>query len=165
NYGAEMAAKVSAVPGARWHFLGSVQRRLVPALAPHVAVWQSVDRVDEGLAIARAAPGAAVLVQVNVSGEPQKGGVAPAATAALVEQLQGAGLDVRGLMAIGPLGPPEAAREGFRQLARLGRQLALTELSMGMSDDLEVGVQEGATIVRVGRALFGPRPAPGQARN
>ena len=93
-----------------------------------------------------------------MSGEPQKGGTDPDATAGLVARLRGLGLDVRGLMAIGPMGQPESARPGFRRLAELARQLGLTELSMGMSDDLEVAVEEGATMVRIGRSLFGDRP-------
>ena len=141
----------------RWHFLGRLQRNKVRAVAPIVWLWQSVDRLPLAEEIAERAPGAAVLVQVNVSGEPQKGGCPPAETGALVDAAGRLGLDVRGLMAIGPLGPPEAAREGFRLLARLGRDLSLEELSMGMTEDLEVAVQEGATMVRVGRALFGTR--------
>ena len=72
--------------------------------------------------------------------------------------------DVRGLMAVGPLGPPESARPLFRSLTRLADQLGLPERSMGMTDDLEVAVQEGATMVRIGRALFGPRGPRPRAR-
>jgi pyridoxal phosphate enzyme (YggS family) len=143
------------VAGARWHFLGRLQRNKVRQLAPWIACWQSVDRAELGAEIARRAPGARVLVEVNVGEEQQKGGCAPAEVAALVDRLRAEGLDVAGLMAV----PPHDDDPG-RWFARLREQavgLGLTELSMGMTDDFEVAVEEGATIVRVGRALFGPR--------
>jgi pyridoxal phosphate enzyme (YggS family) len=165
NYAGELLAKHEAAagraPAPRWHFLGHVQRRKVRSIAGVVHLWQGVDRQAAGVEIARRAPGASVLVQVNVSGEAAKNGCRPDETRALVDDLGALGLGVAGLMAMGPAGPPEAARPGFRQLAALADELGLAERSMGMSDDLEVAVQEGATMVRVGRALFGPRsPAP-----
>lgn len=144
--------------GPRWHFLGAVQRNKVRRLAPHVHLWHGVTRFSEGAEIARWVPGAGVLVQVAPS--PERRGVSPAAVRDLVPKLEDLGLDVRGLMAMGPGGAPEDSRPGFRRLAELGATLGLRELSMGMSDDLEVAVQEGATIIRLGRALFGPRPEP-----
>jgi pyridoxal phosphate enzyme (YggS family) len=153
------------VPRPRWHFVGRIQRNKIGALAPIVDLWHSVDRVEAGTAIARAAPGAAVLAQVNTSGEPQKGGCAPRAAPALVAALRDAGLDVRGLMTIGPLGEPDAARRAFRSLRELADDLALPERSMGMTADLEIAIEEGATIVRVGTALFGSRPGRRQAEH
>ena len=123
-----------------------------------VALWQAIDRTVVGDAIAGRQPGAAVLVQVNVTAEPGKHGCPVSEAPALVARLRGLGLDVRGLMAVGPAGDPELARPGFRRLVALAGDLALPELSMGMSADLEVGVSEGATMVRVGQALLGPRP-------
>lgn len=155
NYAAELVAKAAVLPPLQWHFLGAVQRRKVRDLAPLVGCWQSVDRVVAGQEIARRAPGAEVFVQVNPTGRPGRNGCAPDEAAALVEALGGLGLRVRGLMAVPDR---EAPRPAFRRLASLGRELQLPELSMGMSDDLEVAVQEGSTMVRVGRALFGPRP-------
>ena len=112
-------------------------------------------RCDE---IARRAPGARVLVQVDTTGEPGKGGCPLADVAALVDAPRDAGLDVAGLMTVGPTeGGPEAARPGFRAVRALRRPARPATCSMGMSDDLEVAVQEGATQVRVGTALFGPR--------
>ncbi|MGQ0616337.1 MAG: alanine racemase, partial [Acidimicrobiia bacterium] len=108
--------------------------------------------------LGRRAPGAVVLVQVNVSDQPQRGGAAPAAVPELVVRCRGVGLDVAGLMAVGPPGGPELAGPGFALVRRLADTLGLAELSMGMSDDLEVAVAHGATMVRVGTALFGPRP-------
>ena len=83
---------------------------------------------------------------------------------ALVDGLRELGLDVQGLMGLGPLGDPEAARPGFKKLVALADELALPVRSIGMSDDLEVAVQEGSTMVRIGRALFGPRSEPSAAR-
>jgi pyridoxal phosphate enzyme (YggS family) len=154
NRAQELLAK-TAVQGARWHFLGQLQRNKVRQLAPWVTCWQSVDRAELGAEIARRAPGARVLVEVNVGEEPQKGGCAPAAVDGLVEALRTDGLDVAGLMAVPPHG--DDPRRWFARLREQAGTLGLTELSMGMTDDFEIAVEEGATIVRVGRALFGPR--------
>jgi pyridoxal phosphate enzyme (YggS family) len=154
NRAQELVAK-TAVAGARWHFLGQLQRNKVRQLAPWVACWQSVDRAELGAEIARRAPGACVLVEVNVGEEPQKGGCAPGEVDALVDALRADGLDVAGLMTVPPHdGDP---RRWFARLREQASRLGLRELSMGMTDDYEVAVEEGATIVRVGRALFGPR--------
>jgi pyridoxal phosphate enzyme (YggS family) len=164
NYAQELEDKLAALGGeapSPVHFIGRIQRNKVRHLAPHVALWHAVDRVEVGAEIARRAPGAAVLAQVNISGEAQKGGCAPEDIASVVHALRALGLDVRGLMGVAPAGPPEAARPGFRRLAELAESLALPELSMGMSDDLEVAVECGATYVRIGRSLFGPRPQRG----
>jgi uncharacterized pyridoxal phosphate-containing UPF0001 family protein len=83
---------------------------------------------------------------------------------ALVDALRALGLDVRGLMTIGPADDPAATRAAFRRVAALAEAAGLPELSMGMSDDLELAVDCGATMVRIGRGLFGARPAPRSAR-
>jgi PLP dependent protein len=151
--------------GPRWHAIGRLQRNKVRKAAPHVALWHSVDRLVLGEEIARFAPGAAVLVQVNVAGEAAKGGCEPADAPALVDGLAACGLDVRGVMAMAPAGPPEGARRVFSAARDLRDRLGLSEASMGMTDDYEVALSEGATIVRVGRGLFGPRPRAGGARH
>ncbi len=156
SYAQEMVEKVGAAADVRWHWIGRLQRRKVRQVADHVALWHSVDRIELGAEIARRAPGAAVLAQVNTSGEDTKGGCAPGATAALVADLRAEGLEVRGLMTVALRGP-EGAASCFRILRTLADDLGLPERSMGMSDDLEAAVAEGATLVRVGTALFGPR--------
>ncbi|HEX7131961.1 MAG TPA: YggS family pyridoxal phosphate-dependent enzyme [Iamia sp.] len=156
SYAQEMVEKVDAAEGIRWHWVGRLQRNKVRQVAAHVALWHSVDRAELGAEIARRAPGAAVLAQVNTSGEGTKGGCAPEDTAGLVADLRAEGLDVRGLMTVALRGPEGAAR-CFRTLRTLADDLGLQERSMGMSDDLEAAVAEGATLVRVGTALFGPR--------
>ncbi len=165
NYAQELLAKDEVLrrsgpgdPGVRWHFLGAIQRNKVAGLAPVVSCWQSVARAVEGEAIARRRPGAAVLVEVDTTGVPGRNGCAPGAVAALVADLRAGGLDVEGLMTVAPVGP-DAARVAFRAVRALADDLGLVERSMGMSDDLELAVAEGATMVRVGRALFGDRPA------
>ncbi len=163
NYAQELVAKAPVLADAghevRWHAIGRLQRNKVRSLAGVVALWQTVDRLDLGREIAKRAPGAAVLVQVNVSEEPQKGGCAPAETADLVAALVDSGLDVAGLMTVGRTGSPDEARAGFALLRRLADDLDLSVRSMGMSGDLDAAVAEGSTMVRVGSALFGPRPA------
>jgi pyridoxal phosphate enzyme (YggS family) len=144
--------------GPIWHFVGRLQRNKVRKAAPHVAWWHSVDRLSLGAEIARCAPGARVMAQVNVTGEETKAGCPPALLPALLEGLDDLGLDVRGLMTIGPPGSPKDARPAFRTVRALAEKHGLAELSMGMTGDLEVAVEEGATMVRVGTALFGPRP-------
>jgi len=168
NYATELLSKQAATDSGgarpRWHFLGHVQRNKVRALAPVVDIWQGVDRLAAGSEIARRAPGAQVLVQINVSGEHGKNGCPADNGPALVGDLRALGLDVIGLMAVGPSGPAENARSGFRRLAAMAADLGLGVRSMGMTDDLEVAVGEGATMVRIGRGLFGPRPEPPDLR-
>jgi pyridoxal phosphate enzyme (YggS family) len=139
----------------RWHFIGRLQRNKVAALAPVVDLWQSVDRIELGWAIAGRAPGAAVLAEVNVADDPAKAGVSRQDAPALVDGLRSAGLSVDGLMTIPAAG--RDPRPAFAALTELADRLGLSEVSMGMSDDFEVAVEEGATIVRVGRAIFGAR--------
>ena len=162
NYAQELEAKAADLDGqgvaARWHAIGRLQRNKVRTLAPLVHLWQSVDRVRLGAEIARRRPGAAVLVQVNVTGEAQKGGCTPGDAGDLVAALRDTGLDVRGLMTVGRTGPAADARAGFAALARLADDLDLEVRSMGMSGDYEVAVAEGATMIRLGSALFGSRP-------
>ena len=166
NYAQELIGKVEAgspdAPRPRWHMIGRLQRNKVRALAPHVTLWQSVDRLELGREIAKHAPTAHVLVQVNISGEEQKGGCPPEEVGRLVEALGDLGLTVRGLMAVGPTGPPAAALEPFRRVVAIADDLGLPIRSIGMSADLDVAIAAGSTMVRVGSALFGPRgPASG----
>ncbi|HEY6317427.1 MAG TPA: YggS family pyridoxal phosphate-dependent enzyme [Acidimicrobiia bacterium] len=158
NRAQELLAKAPALAELtpRWHFLGPLQRNKVKALAAWVTCWQSLDRLALGETLARHAPGARVLVEVNLADEPQKAGCAPRDTTALVDALRGLGLAVVGLMAVPP--HDDDPRPWFARLRALAAAAAVPELSMGMTDDYEVAVEEGATLVRVGRALFGERP-------
>jgi uncharacterized pyridoxal phosphate-containing UPF0001 family protein len=161
NYADELLAKAAAVPGAggvpAWHYLGAVQRRRVASLAPVVSCWQAVARAVEGEAIGRRRPGASVLVQLDTSGLAGRNGVPPPGVPGLVRALTQDGLSVAGLMVVAPPDPP-GARRAFRAVRTLADDLGLAVRSMGMTDDLELAVAEGSTMVRVGRALFGDRP-------
>jgi pyridoxal phosphate enzyme (YggS family) len=166
NYAQEVLGKAPLVAEhpdlgpPRWHFLGRLQRNKVKALAPHVHLWQSVDRLELGAEIAKRAPGAAVLVQVNLSGEGQKGGCSWSELRDLVARLRDLDLAVQGLMGVGPAGPPASSRAGFERLVATADELDLPVRSIGMTADLEVAVAAGSTMVRIGRDLFGARAAP-----
>ena len=160
NYAQEVAAKFAGLqPLPPVYFIGQLQTNKVRLLVPYVAVYASVDRDSLADEIAKRAPGAHVLVQVDTAAETGKGGCPVSHVPALVERCQAAGLIVDGLMTVGPTdGGPEQARPGFREVRSLVDRLGLSVCSMGMSDDLEVAVAEGATQVRIGSALFGTRP-------
>ena len=165
NYAQELAAKAdelgdtAAAP--RWHFIGQLQRNKVRQVAHLVHLWQSVDRLRLGEEIVKRSPGASVLVEVNLTDDPNRGGTRPGLVPGLVDGLRDLGLQVRGLMAVGVTGTPGDVRAGFRTVRTLADELGLPERSMGMSGDLELAVEEGSTMVRVGSALFGPRfPSP-----
>jgi PLP dependent protein len=157
-----------------WHLIGHLQTNKVRDAVDRFDVIESVDRLALAQAISERAGRAGrtvdVLVQVNVAEEPQKGGIAPAALRPALEAMAALpGLRLRGLMTIPPLPKdPEESRPHYRELRKLleaargwGLGQELRDLSMGMSGDFEVGVEEGATIVRVGTAIFGPRGAGG----
>ncbi len=164
NRAQELGVKSIVLPeDVRWHFVGSLQTNKVRSVRPAVVMLHSVDRVELGEAwmkgIGLPPP---VLVEVNVGEEPAKHGVVPAEAAALVDRLRRLGVPVVGLMTIPPHGDsPEQGRRWFALLRSLRDEIArdhpeVVELSMGMSEDLEVAIEEGATIIRVGRAIFDP---------
>lgn len=151
-----------------WHLIGSLQTNKARDAARLFDWVQSVDRLELAQELSRRAHAASrrlnVLLQVNLGDEPQKGGVAVAELKRLHEVAAALpNLSVRGLMAIPPAtGEPEQARPYFRRLRELRDELGLEHCSMGMSADYEVAIEEGATMVRVGTAIFGPRaPRPG----
>jgi PLP dependent protein len=144
----------------RWHLVGHLQRNKVRAARELFDILHSVDSVRLAEALdAHASRPVAVLIEVNVAGEAAKFGVPPEDVPAVVARLrQLPNIEVRGLMTVAPqVRDPEEVRPVFRELRKLRDRLGLRELSMGMTDDLEVAVEEGSTLVRVGRAIFGPR--------
>lgn len=147
-----------------WHLIGSLQTNKARDAARLFDWIHSVDRLDLAQDLSRRADRALnILLQVNLGDEPQKGGVAPAELKRLHEVVAALpNLKVRGLMAMPPATEqPEQARPFFRQLRELREQLGLEHCSMGMSADFEVAIEEGATMVRVGTAIFGPRAPRG----
>ncbi|MFT4124237.1 MAG: YggS family pyridoxal phosphate-dependent enzyme [Microbacteriaceae bacterium] len=164
----EAAAKAAEIgdPRARWHFIGQLQSNKARAVRDYAASVQSLDRPSLVAALAGGPqPGRApldVLIQVDLSGEPGRGGVAPAGLEPLAERVLGAsGLRLRGLMAVAPLGAEP--RRAFAEVRGLGERLRALEpaadwLSMGMSGDFVEAVAEGATHLRIGTAITGKRP-------
>jgi PLP dependent protein len=164
NYAQELLDKLRLVGPStarpEIHFIGRLQSNKVRVLSGVVDVYESVDRASLVEAIARRDNGARVLVQVDTTGDPGKGGCPVADVVSLVGAAVEAGLRVDGLMTVGPTeGGPEASRPGFRVVRQLTTQMGLGVCSMGMTGDLEVAVEEGSTQVRVGTALFGWRDA------
>ncbi len=168
NYVQEAAAKREALADLgdlRWHLIGHLQRNKAKLAAATFAMIQTLDSEALAAALARVrdTPPIPVLIEINLGGEAGKSGLAPAAAGGLIGAVRGL-VEVRGLMAIPPPGDSaEASRPYFARLRDLRDDLArtsglaLSDLSMGMTDDFEVAIEEGATIVRVGRAVFGER--------
>ena len=169
----EAIPKLRAVdhPGVRWHWIGRLQRRKVRQVIGEFEMIHSVDSVELATEIDRRAQAAGVeqsaLIEVNIGEEPSKAGFAPSALREALRHMDGlTSLRVCGLMAVPPFQvDPEATRPYFRSMRELAltcradlRHITLGDLSMGMSHDFEIAVEEGATFVRVGTALFGQRP-------
>jgi PLP dependent protein len=158
----EALGKMDAAPDAEWHLIGHLQTNKAKQAAGRFSLIQSVDSVRLAEAIARVVPSQAVLVEVNVSREPQKSGADPDEALDVIAGVAGL-LDVRGLMAMGPSeGDPSSAFVELKNLRdraehRLGAPLPV--LSMGMTGDFEAALAAGSTMLRLGTALFGPRPA------
>ena len=147
-----------------WHLVGHLQTNKVRDALELFDVIQSLDRLELAKELDKRARARGrtvdTLVEVNVGGETSKGGVGPDGLGELLEAVRGLPhVKVRGLMAIPPEAKePDDSRAWFRALRKLGEHHGLSELSMGMSGDFEVAIEEGATVVRVGTAIFGPRP-------
>jgi PLP dependent protein len=168
NYVQEAASKraaLAAMGDIRWHLIGHLQTNKARAAIEIFDLIQTLDSARLASALHRLRPTApiAVLIEVNLAGEASKNGVAPEAAEALVEAVRGK-VEVEGLMTVPPIAEdPETTRPYFARLRELRDRLAaatglaLSELSMGMTNDYEVAIEEGATIVRVGRAVFGER--------
>jgi len=165
NRAQEMAEKAAQLPDdIRWHYVGALQSNKARLIRPSTHLLHSMDRMSLASVWAKGQGMAPpVLIQVNTGEEPQKSGVIPGETESLVDRVLAMGIEVRGLMAIPPLSEdPEETRPHFRWLAVLRdrireRSPGVTDLSMGMTDDFEVAIEEGASFIRVGRAIFGAR--------
>lgn len=169
SYAQELVAKADALadlPDVEWHFIGHLQSNKSKAVAARASVVHSVDSAFLARELGKRAKGRAsrlqVMVEVNVGGEPQKSGVTPGDIAEVMAAVHAQpSLELRGLMTVPPAGDPATARRVFETLSTLrnlhGGATVLPELSMGMSDDLEIAVACGSTVVRVGTAIFGAR--------
>jgi PLP dependent protein len=173
NYAQELAAKAAEVDGARWHFIGRLQRNKARQLVETGALVHSLDSLPAAAALGRRAQEAGTVARALVQVELEERAAAHGVPAAGLEEFLTAcrrteGLEVAGLMLMPPPAPSaEATRPLFRGLAELARRLGgdLRALSMGMTADFEVAVEEGATLIRVGTAIFGPRPVEKVARS
>ncbi|WP_188962423.1 YggS family pyridoxal phosphate enzyme [Deinococcus aquiradiocola] len=156
--GVTQGAGAQAWPPLEWHFIGPVQRNKVKYLRA-VTLVHTIETAEQAQAIAAAAEGWGrapdVLLQVH-NGEAQKHGVSTEDLPALLREVRGTGLTVRGLMVMAPYDDPQGAERVFAQTALHAQTLGLPELSMGMSDDFPAAIRHGATLVRVGRRLFTP---------
>ncbi len=176
NYVQEAEGKIQAHPGAEWHLIGTLQRNKVKKAVSLFSWIQTVDSLPLLSEISRRAAEAGrivpVLLEVNLAEEESKGGISPDGLPALIEAAPNfPGVSVRGLMAIPPwTDDPEESRPYFRRLRHLFAECAArggtgpewTEVSMGMSSDFEAAIEEGATMVRVGTAIFGSRARRGR---
>ncbi|MBX7097850.1 MAG: YggS family pyridoxal phosphate-dependent enzyme [Myxococcaceae bacterium] len=165
NYAQELRDKHAALadlPGLEWHAIGPVQPKNAKYVAKAATVFHALDRLDVAQALSQRREGAPLrcLLQVNVAGEATKAGISPEGARTLLEQVRALpNLTVVGLTTLPPLHEdPNASRPYFQALATLARGLGLEALSMGTTGDYEVAIEEGATLVRVGTALFGARP-------
>jgi PLP dependent protein len=164
NYAQELRDKAAALADLqwlRWHAIGPLQTNKARYVARSAHVFHALDRfeVAEELSRRRTGTPLSVYVEVNVAGETSKSGVAPDALGALLRAVRPLpGLALLGLMTMPPLAPAEEVRPFFRALAALAREHGLSGLSMGSTHDYEVAIEEGATIVRLGTAIFGERP-------
>jgi len=160
NYAQDLREKADALPGVEWHFIGALQTNKAKLVVGRAALIHTCDRLALAQELSKRAQSAGlmqpVLLEVNVGREPQKAGALPEDVPALLEK-------IRALPSLAPLGlmciPPAEGdpRAHFRSLRQLGQELGLPELSMGMSADYEIAIEEGATLVRVGTAIFGER--------
>jgi pyridoxal phosphate enzyme (YggS family) len=162
NYAQELAAKAAELDvRPRFHFIGQLQTNKVRIVAPVADVIQTVDRSSLVAALARRAPGATVMIQVDLAGIVGRGGCTWEEAPALVDEAAAAGLSVAGLMGVAVAAATVedrvVVRRSFERLRAMRDELGLAEVSMGMSDDLDEAVAAGSTMVRIGSALFGPR--------
>lgn len=156
----ELNAGLNDVTDRSIHFIGQLQTNKVRQLAGRVDLYESVDRERLVIEVARRDPGAAVLIQVNSTAEPNKGGCRPDEARSLIDLATSEGLRVRGLMTVGPTSQDAAdTATAFRLVRRLVDDCGLEICSMGMTHDLEIAAAEGSTQLRIGTALFGQRRA------
>ncbi|NNN22516.1 MAG: YggS family pyridoxal phosphate-dependent enzyme [Acidimicrobiales bacterium] len=158
NYSSEFVQKAKLVTGpATWHFIGTIQRRNIASMARYVSLWQSIVRIEEARDIANIEPGAKGLVQIDLAELPNRSGVKVEDLSKFMDLISKIDISIRGFMCMGDPFDMTRTREIFTKAHEISEDFGLPELSMGMSDDLEVALECGSTIVRIGSALLGQR--------
>ena len=159
SYAQEIIQKAQIINDNRiaWHMIGRVQSNKVRKLSETISLWHSVDRKDLIAEIYKRKNESKILIQVDLSNRSQQGGCSLEEVPELIEFASSKGLKVDGLMTIGVDKDVEATKRAFSRLAKLAESMGLREISMGMSDDYEIAIDHGATILRVGRGIFGER--------
>ncbi len=163
NYADELVSKaeqMAGIPGwsGSWTFQGRLQSNKINRLAPHVSLWQTVSTVEQAGSLAKRTSGASVLIQVNLTGRTEQSGASWLEFERVIDAANDVGLDVRGLMGIGPDTEDRSARRNaFERLHRESQRLGLPTTSMGMSADFVDALVAGSTMIRLGSVLFGPR--------
>ncbi len=158
SYARELVDKSAVVEGATWHFIGQLQTNKVRLVAGHVALYQSVDRLSLVRELAVRDPGASVLIEIDLAETPGRGGCSADQASSLVDAAREAGLVVAGVMGVAPPADAAVVAASFRRLRSIRDAERLEICSAGMSDDFEIAVSEGSNMVRIGSAIFGPRP-------
>jgi len=159
SYAQELLEKAKNITDNRidWHMIGKIQRNKVKKLSETVDLWHSVDRKELIAEISKYKKNSKILIQVDMNDRYQQGGCSPENVPGLIEFASDKGVNVEGLMTIGVDQDVETTRNIFAELAKLSKKMGLKEISMGMSNDFEIAIDYGATILRVGRSIFGER--------
>tara|TARA_B100000953_G_scaffold227622_1_gene189188 strand:+ start:338 stop:991 length:654 start_codon:yes stop_codon:yes gene_type:complete len=159
SYAQELLEKAKNITDNRidWHMIGRIQRNKVKKLSETVDLWHSVDRKELIAEISKYKKDSKILIQVDMNERYQQGGCSPENVPGLIEFASDKGVNVEGLMTIGVDQDVETTRNIFAELAKLSKKMGLKEISMGMSNDFEIAIDYGATILRVGRSIFGER--------
>ena len=159
NYAQELIEKHGTLGDLEieWHMIGAVQRNKIRKLSGILSLWQSVDRIEVLEEIKKRDPAGKVLIQINPLGEIGKGGCSFQEAGSLIEHGLEIGLSVEGVMAVGVQGDLEKTSDIFTKVEALTDEFGLPERSIGMSDDIEVAIDHGSTMLRIRRALFGER--------
>ena len=161
NYAQELLEKSPLPDEVQAHFIGRIQRNKVRKIADIVDLWHSVSRPEVLVELAKRSPAPRALIQVAAADDPSKDGIDPKDLDMMLEVAHDHGVTIEGLMTIGVLGNDHRSAQSFRDLSRLADSYGLIERSMGMSGDYRDALAEGATMLRLGSALFGQRPTTG----
>ena len=159
SYAQELLEKAKSIPDNKlnWHMIGKIQRNKVKKLSETVDLWHSVDRKELIVEISKYKKDAKILIQVDMHDRYQQGGCSPENVPGLIEFASDKDVNVEGLMTIGVNQDVEATKNVFAEMAKLSKKVGLKEISMGMSNDFEIAIDYGATILRVGQSIFGER--------